>query len=129
MACESGDEGGDRSLALESRFCQQPSQRVLAACSVLAAGDIAIAIDQYVNRKSVGGEHGGEVRVFHEHHLAGAWRICQILLDLFLRLTDVDAQNDQSFLTELLIEALNGRLIAPAVGAPGSRIALKLLCL
>src|SRR5271167_4256562 len=98
---------------------QHGAECTLAASSMLGSRDVAVAVDDDVDRIGVGSEHRGQVGVLGEDDATGTRILLQILLHRLLRLVYVHREHHQSLIAEFLVQVVHQRLLAPAVRAPG----------
>ena len=92
---------------------------IFAAGATLSSGDVAVAVDHYIDGIDVGLVHGGEIGVFHHDELAVAGMLLEIFLDGLFGFADVDGEEDEAFAGELVADFVDEGGFVGAEAAPG----------
>ncbi len=106
-------------LRFDSCSFQQATQSSFSGGAALFGGDVAVAVDHYVDGIALRVVHGCEVGVFGEHDGNGSWVVGEIFLYFLIGLEDVDGEHDQAFIGEFLGDVIDQFGFAFAVFAPG----------
>ena len=88
---------GQLLVGFEAGTVEHAAKAALSGRTALFAGDVAFAIDDYVDGINLGVVHSGQVGIFGEDDGNGARVLGQILLHSLIRFQDIDGENDQVF--------------------------------
>ena len=84
-------------FGLEAGAAEHAAKATLSGSTALFAGDVTLAVNDYVDGIHLRVVHGGEVRVFGEDDGNGARVFHHILLYSLIGFEDVDGEHDQIF--------------------------------
>src|ERR1700743_3138242 len=91
----------------QARALKNAPQRAFASCAALLGGDVAVAVDDHVNRIALRVVHRSKIGVFGKDDRDATWVCGEILFDLGVGFEDVDREDDQSLAGKFLGDAVD----------------------
>src|SRR5882724_6189536 len=95
------------------------AQGAFAGGAALLSSHIAIAVNYDVDRVNLGLKHGGQIGVVGKNDAGRPRMLLQILLHCFFGFTDVNLQNDESFVGISVVNPVHESGLLETVAAPG----------